>query len=134
MNRKRKNYQNYGSIAGFKITLHAHQQMKSRSISKKEVKKVIASGTIKKGNEPGTGHISSSNGILVIVNFTENLIITVVRLNLREKKAYPLRSKLKGLIISNPSRKKTKRPLKKQEKAYEISLEDYLGNKRKNPK
>ncbi len=136
MTRGRKNHQNFGSIAGLKITAHAHQQMKSRNISKKEVKKTIGTGTGTEGNEAGTTHITSPDGILVIVNFLDGIIITVVRINQKEEETHLLRSKLKDFLLPDVIIEKAepKRPSKKteDEEGYEISLEDYLSGKFKN--
>lgn len=133
MSRGRKNHQNFGSVAGLKITAHAHQQMKSRNISKKEVTKIIGTGEKSEGNEPGTTHITSPDGILVIVNFAEGIIITVVRANQKEEKTHLLRSKLKNFLLPDVIIEKevSKRPSKKteDEEGYEISLEDYLNGK-----
>ncbi len=134
MTRGRKNHQNFGSLAGLKITAHAHQQMKSRSISKKEVKKTIGSGSAIEGNVPGTTHITSPDGILVIVNFTEGIIITVIRANEKEEKLLPLRAKLKDYLLPEVINQKEeiKRPPEKtqdKEEGFEISLEDYLSGK-----
>ena len=135
MSRGQKNHINFGVIAGLKITTHAHKQMKSRNISKKEVKKTIGTGTAAEGNEPGTTHITSLDGILVIVNFLEGVIITVVRANEKEEKALPFRSKLKTYlipeVIMEGDKKVPKKTSKKtdDEEGFEISLEDYLSGK-----
>ena len=136
MGRKRKNHQNFGEISGLKITSHAHQQMKSRSISKKEIKKALSTGTTTDGNEPGTTHIISPDGIMVVANLIEGIIITVVRVNFKEEKNFPLKSKLKKMPITEKINKiKTpKVQLNKQksgEVVYEISLEDYLNRESK---
>ena len=132
MGRGGKGHLNYGEVAGLKITLHAHQQMKARDISKKEVKNTIGSGTATEGNEPGTTHITSPDGLLVIVNYEEGLIITVVRTNIKEEKAHQLRSKLKNFllpdVIIEVDREHSKET-QEDEEEYEISLEDYLSGK-----
>jgi len=133
MSRGRKNHINYGAIGRLKITAHAHGQMKSRSITKKEVKNAIGTGEMIEGNEPGTTHITSPDGLLVIVSFEENLIITVVRANQQIEKEHPFRSRLENYLIPEAMNEEEKTPSKQnQEEKDEISIEDYLsGNYRK---
>jgi len=77
--------------------------------------------------------LSSPDGILVIVNFTEGIIITVVRANQKEEETHLLRSKLKNILLPDVIIEKVvpKRLTKKQEdeEEYEISMEDYLSGK-----
>jgi hypothetical protein len=140
MSRGRKKNNNYGVIGGLRVSKHAHERMKSRNISIKEVKNTLGRGQHNSA-EGNRTYIRSKDGVLVVVDFEEQEIITVVREITKEEAISLLRSELKKFLKSDVLNKKDKNLLGNKEEVTngskekptqnqdndEISLEDYLN-------
>lgn len=140
MSRGRKKTKNYGVIGGLRVSKHAHERMNSRDISIKEVKNTLGSGQHTKA-EGNRTYVRSKNGVLVVVDYEEHEIITVVREVTKGEAISLLRSELKKFLNSDVLNKKDDHQENSQEEIIEnanekatikqdndeISLEDYLN-------